>query len=473
MTALFTQNLAENRLQLARALRWPENVGIFFRDITLPTAPAVAGLLVWVDQMADDQRIGNEILAYLDVYRGTPDQAAVAAAIPVPEQETTADREHAVRRVLDGFALLLLEGWQTALLVNVVGKVMFPSLELPQSTRDIFSQDLRLNLGLLRQRVRDPRLLAQRVQLRRKDRGEVVLLHVEGEAMPPLVRLVRQWAACHSGEAAMQRGLSSTAGTVFGIVPRFDASRWPDDLATLLGNGYVVLLVDRVAVGFVAPVSAAFWTFSVGDLGIPFPVRRWLHRIRVLFYLGVLVLPGSLVALMNYHVDMLPTSFLAAITSVRENAPFGTLFEVLMLEALVEIGREVSMRLPVGVTPGTMAVTISVIILLMVQSGLVGPLPAIGAVVGSLCSLALPSYGGAYLVRVWRYYLLIAAAILGFFGMAGAFAILAAYLTRARPWSIPVIGPAGVNFSAPEGQSSRPGRRKGGKTAGKRSFSLR
>jgi hypothetical protein len=473
VTERFTGHLAQDGSLLAGKLFFPENLGIHLRGVVLGPSSPTSGLLVWIDGLAATERIQTGILGPLEAYRGTPAQASVAACLPIAGQQTVADPNEALRLLLQGQTALLADGWDSALLLDTAALPNHPSRLVYQANRDEFSADLRLNIALLRKRLQDPNLLAQRVQLKHRERGEVVILHIKGKALPALVRRVRLWACKHAGEGMAGRGLMGSTHGAFGGIPRFDASPWPDDMATLLDNGYVVLLVDRIARAFAVPVTAPFWALSAGDLGVLYPLRRWLILMRVLLYLIVLFLPGAVIALTNYHVDMVPTAFLTAVSSVRENAPLGLVFEMVLMEILIEVGREVSFRLPVGVTPGTTLVVLVLITLLTVLSGFVGPVAGMAAVTGALCSLALPAYAGTYLVRVWRFYMLAAASILGFFGMAAVFAVLTAYLCRVRSWGIPFLGPAGTRFTAPEGRSNLPPHRKGGTGFGKHPTDLR
>lgn len=460
---MIDRSLAENRRRLVERLRWPENLGIGLRDLNVGGVPGTRALLVWIDGLAGNKVLQEGILRPLTGHQGSTAPELLAQILPVPDRTWEQQFDRLLGRILEGWTALLVDGWDAALVLDTIDRPRRPSFESFHVYREAFGGDLRQNVTLLRKRVRDPRLRALPVSLHSPDRGNVALVYLEGKALPSLVRLLRLWISCHMGEEMSQRGLQGGLPAVFGFLPRFDSSGFPDDMALLVTMGYVLVLTDRVDRVLAAPVTIPFWLTSIGDVGSSYPVRRFLASTRLFLHMTVLMLPGTLVSLMNYHVDMVPTAFLAAIGAARENAPFGLIFEILLTEFIVEIGREISFRLPVGVHPGVGLVALAVTMLLLMQAGFVGPLSAMVSLVGALIALALPNYAGTYMVRVWRYYMLLAAAILGFFGMATILAIFLAYLLRSRTWGIPVWGPSGTNFTGPEARATQPPRRSGGK----------
>lgn len=463
MTRL-TGRLAADREYLERLLLWPENIGVEFREVQLPTAPPVPALLVWIEGLAADEAIARDLLHPLKAYRGPAVPDVLAQALPVPEQRLTRDLDLLADQVLSGYTALLVDGWLDGLVVNTVGySHLHAKNQSYNANQDRFGADLRFNVALLRKRLRTPAFRAIAVRVPNGRAGSVAVAWVEGRAYPPLVRLLRWWSSRHVGEESMSRGIVAGGLSAVGLLPRFNKEAWPDKTATLLETGHVAMLVDRVTHVGTAPVNLALMLFSASDTPLGLPITRWLLRLRVALYLLVLLLPGTVVALLNYHPEMIPTPFLLAMASTRENAPFGVFFEVLLLELVTEISREASFRLPLAFNIGYSMVTVALVALVAVQTGLVGPLPAIAGMLGSLASLALPSYGGTYLVRTWRIYLLFAAVFLGFFGMAAVAAILLTYLSQARSWGVPFWGPSGLHLTAPEANAAHPPRGKGRK----------
>ncbi|HYF77867.1 MAG TPA: spore germination protein [Symbiobacteriaceae bacterium] len=462
------QDLLTNRNRLAKLLHWPENIGIEMRDITIGGDP---GLLVWVHGLVRLELLDMTILPALasGSASGALPFAEITERLVAHRPRITADLPDAVNAIFAGNLLVLMDGVAEALLIDAAD---FPNHHAqqrsPDPSDDIFGRDARFNLALLRKRLRDPALIAREVKLKRPRAGLVALVHMEGRADRRVLRAVRRWLYEHGGEESVQRGIPPGAGAVFGAVPCFDSIIWPDKVAGLLSTGYVAVIVDRVVAAFVAPVTAGMAMVAPNDLGLHYPLRRFLVRFRIALHFLVLMLPGVVVALMNYHQEMIPTSFLIAVASVRENAPFGVFFEVALAEVVVEMIREATFRLEVHLPIGAASIVVVLVFILVVFAGYLGPLPAIAAALGSIASLALPDYAGAYMVRIWRYYLLIAAMLFGFFGMAAVLKLFLVLLCQSRTWGVPFLGPAGLHLTSVETMSSNRSNRLGGSGRGRK-----
>jgi hypothetical protein len=96
-------------------------------------------------------------------------------------------------------------------------------------------------------------------------------------------------------------------------------------------------------------------------------------------------------------------------------------------------------------------------VLILVQTSLVGPVPAVVSAIVSVASLSLTSYDAFYMVRVWRFFMIISAGVFGFLGVAFTALLLATYLTQAKSFGTPFFGEKGFRLTIPAGTSSRGG----------------
>lgn len=111
-------------------------------------------------------------------------------------------KEAAVLGVFSGKTLLVVDGWDGGILMDVK---QFPtrSIEEPDTSRvlrgshDGFVENLMQNAALLRRRIRDSRLTLERVQLDNRSHTDVVLCYMDGEADPDLLAEIRKnWKIC-------------------------------------------------------------------------------------------------------------------------------------------------------------------------------------------------------------------------------------------------------------------------------------
>lgn len=461
--------LTAARAALARALHWPHNVGVEIRILrphasgpvpatatgserlparpAAPESPPAAVLVAYIHGLTDADRLQRWVLEPL---RQT-------ATITAPRLYRTRRLSTAVSAVLGGAAALIWPGTGRAVLVETripTCPQQGPTLPAHQMV-DNFGPDVLTNVTLIRRRLRDPTLVARPATPARGRVATAVVVYMRGRAAPGVVRRVHGWVRRHAGEEAMRRGLAAGLSGWFGLLPDLATTRWPDKVAALLDVGYVAVFLDRLPYAYVVPVTAPALLYGPGDTALRRPLGAVLRALRLSLCSLVVLAPATVVALMNYHQEMMPTPFLLALASVRENAPFPIVAEVLALQVALELIREGTERLPLRIGPGAALSGGLIFLLLLVFTGLVGPLPALVTALVSFAMLALPSHDLAYMVAAWRFWAIGGAAIFGFYGLAAVLFLLLAYLSQAESFGVPFGGETGTRFTGPGRVSSR------------------
>lgn len=147
---------------------------------------------------------------------------------------------------------------------------------------------------------------------------------------------------------------------------------------------------------------------------------RWQYGIflRVIRLFAIFVstlLPGLYVALTTFHREMIPTDLLIAIAKARENVPFPTIIEVLLME--------LSFELILGQAA--------------VQANLVSPVMIIIVAFTGLGNFAIPDFSLAFGARIIRIFFIFAGASLGFYGISLAILISLALTVSLNSFGVP------------------------------------
>ncbi|MFZ5814534.1 MAG: spore germination protein [Bacillota bacterium] len=460
-------SIDEVRVAVAEALHWPHNLGIQLQTIPLGRAREGEALLLYIQGLADEELIRLRILQPLARLappfpaggRLTP--ADLAAALSTPRIRRVGELAAVIEGVLKGTAALFLDGASQAVLVEVEASAARPAggVVSEQPYMDTFGGGLIDNIALVRRRLSDPALIAEPHTLPHQ-RGNAALLYLKGRADPEVVAQVREWVERRGGEEALRRGLAAGLKGKLGLLPDRLSTKWPDQAASLLDAGYVAVMIDQLHHAFIAPVTASAMLAGAFDAEQIRPIGHWLRLIRFTLCLLVLTGSASIVAVMNYHQEMVPAPFLMALTSVREHAPLPILAAVLLLEAFQEIMREAGFHLPGRVGAGAALIAGKILILILVQGGVVGALEGAVSVGVAFTIIGFVNYELVYMLRPMRFAMILAAGILGFFGMATVLFLFSIYFVQARSYGVPFFGEPGVRFTASGGISSR---RQGGK----------
>lgn len=455
-------SLDETTKAIATLLSWPNNLGIEFRPVRLRTRPETALLAVFVRGLVDEESVRLRVMEPL--VRASREQPEVVlpqhldGLLPAPRLRTVQDLSEAVRGILEGCTALFFHETQEAVLVQTEGPATPAGRGVEGFThKEVFDLDLSRNVALIRQRVRDAALIAEPASLPQERARGAAIIYRKGRADPFVVDQVKVWLRSRAAKEALHRGLAAGVPGMLGMLPDLMSTRWPDNVACLVDAGYVAVLVDRFPYAYVAPVTAPALLLSPGDENLRRPVTSAATVVRLALAMVVMTASAAVVALINYHQEMVPTPFLLIVAGTRESSAFPIVFEVLVLEVLQEVFREAAFRMPLAISPGLALIAGELMVLILVQTSLVGPVPAVVTAVVSIASLSLTSYDAFHLIRVWRFLMIMSAGIFGFLGVAFTAFLLAAYLAQARSFGVPFFGERGFSLTIPARTTSTEG----------------
>lgn len=459
LTEPIGSSLRESRDRLSRLLRCPGNLGIQFRELCTGHDGAPTAVAVFVDGLADADRLWRWVTHPLQALRAEP----MISRLSAPRIRSAADLNAVTEAVLNGETAVLLEGEKHAAIVDTRPET---SATLDKGPDQQLDDDLRGNLAMLRRRLRDPSLVAEPVDTPRETAAAAALVYLEGKADSAVLARVRDWVRTRAGEESFRRGLTGGFGSQAGLLPTLLGTPWAGKVAVLLDVGHVAVLIDRIPYAFLAPVTAPSLLTGPGDEAQRHPVIGLKRFIRVLQAMTILLEGALIVAVMEYHQELIPTPFLLAQAAVRETAALPVVASVIFLGLIQEAVLQMPYRLPKTITMGHALIAFLALAGLLVFTGLVGPLAAAGSVLGLLATTGLVCYDLRFLVRGWRWVLVLCAGLFGLFGVSVGLFFLAAYLTRHKSFGVPFVGETGSRFTAPgrlaagqEGEKPIAGRR--------------
>ncbi|MGB9848382.1 MAG: spore germination protein [Moorellaceae bacterium] len=431
---------------------------VVYRRLRLGGGEGRAAAIIYIDGLVDNEILDTQIVKSLLL------EAPLSAAGLVPPRElfykirdswvTVAnvreieDFREAVFCVTGGFALLLLDGVQEALALEVCGwehrGVEEPQAEiLIRGPREGFSECFRTNTSLLRRRIRDPQLKLKTYFLGRRSRTTVGVMYLGGVADPELVKEVDR----------RLQGIDIDGILESGFIEQLIEDRWyspfsqiqsterPDEAAAALLEGRVVIMTDNTPFALIVPATFNSLMHSPEDF-----YHRWFitFLIRSLRFLGstiALILPSMYIAMVSFTPEMIPTSLAISIGADREGIPFPTIVEAFIMETTLELLREAGIRLPtpLGQTLGV----VGAIILgqAAVQAGIVSSAMVIVVSLTAIAGFVIPSYDAAIALRILRFFLMIMAAVLGLYGVILGLVLILTHLLSLQSFGVPYLKP--------------------------------
>lgn len=318
-----------------------------------------------------------------------------------------------------------------------------------KGARDSFVESVRTNTSLVRRRLRDPSLKVWEQPVGRRSVTPVDVLWLEGVADPALERQVRRRIGAIDIDALLMTGhleqyAVNESRTAF---PMTVYTERPDRFCAGLAEGRVGVLVDGIPMGWLFPATMDSFFRTGQDKSSGWLIASVLAVLRYACMLITLFLPGLYCAAVLFHPALIPVKLNLSIIAAKENVPFGTLAEVLVMLTAFEVLQEAGLRLPASIGQTVSILGGLVVGSAAVEAKLVSPAVLVVVAVAGICGYTAPSQDFAGALRIWRFLLTVAAGVMGLLGLVlgGALLVwrLACLESFGTAWLTPFASNAG------------------------------
>ena len=180
---------------------------------------------------------------------------------------------------------------------------------------------------------------------------------------------------------------------------------------------------------------------SVSDSYLRFPYANMTRILRILAMFICVLLPALYLAITLYHQEMIPTFLAYSISAARENVPFPSIVELLIMNFSFELIREAGIRMP-GPIGSTLGIVGGLILgQAAVSAKIVSPLMIIIIAITGIGSFAITDYSLEWSYRILRLVFVFLAASLGFYGIAIGIFLYSMLLGSQKNFGIPFLAP--------------------------------
>lgn len=430
---------------------------IIFRRIDAGENKKLKMLLVYVDGMTTKEAISEyaveKLMLNLDVAKLEQNDSELQNSIAntniaITEIQALKTIQECIDKVLSGETVLLIDGCSKGIMLASRGwpmrGVQEPSSEtLIRGARDGFNETMKVNITLVRRRIRDPKLKVKYMQVGSRSKTDIAILYIEDIVNQTVLETVEKRIKNIDIEAVLESSYieEMIEDDSYSPFPQIENTERPDAAASALLEGRVVITVDNTPSVLIAPAIFVSFMQSSEDY-----YERWMPSCitRMIRYLAlpiVMLLPALYVAVTQYHPNLLPTQLALYVAASRANVPFPPYFEAFLMELVMELVREASLRItsPVGSTIGLVGGL--VIGQSSVEAGLITPLAVIIVALTAISSFAIPSYNFSTSLRMIRFGFIIVASIFGLFGISIGMCLLVIHLCTLKSCGVPYMTP--------------------------------
>ncbi|NQX59663.1 spore germination protein [Paenibacillus qinlingensis] len=334
------------------------------------------------------------------------------------------DVETAVDLVLQGYIVMLFDGWNCAVAYKSATfdkrQVDEPVSEpVVQGPREGTVESLGINLGMIRQRIQSPQLKIEFITAGEKSKTTIAFCYLEGVILPEILEEFRnrmdgieQYDVPET--SYIQDWVQDSSYTPF---PQYRNTERTDVAAAALMDGKMAILVDNSPMVMIAPAFLVDFISTGEDYYVRTIFASMIRLVRLLAFFIALTLPSIYIALSTFHPELIPSVLLLAILDTREGIPFPAFLEALIMEVSFELLREAGIRLPRPVGSAVSIVGALVIGQAAITAKIASPIMVIVVALTGIASFAIPHYDIAIAIRILRFPFMVAASLLGGFGL--------------------------------------------------------
>lgn len=336
---------------------------------------------------------------------------------------------------------------------NLSRGITTPTTEnTPRGALDSFTENIENNIGLIKRRIKSNDLWIKNYRLGKYTDTSVSLLYIKSIAKDKLINDIDNLLKKINID-----GIIAT-GTIRNLIEKENKNNFPNIMsaekpytaAKYLLQGNVVILADNDPFALIMPTTINDYFISEED-DFAKSINVTLTRIiRYITFMITLLTPGIYIAMTTYNQEIIPTELLIGIAAQRENVPFSTFVEALLMMISFEILRESDLKIPSFASSAISIVGALILGEAAVSAGIVSPIMIIIIAITSISALTFVEPEFINAMRLYRFLFMIGGALFGIHGILLVFIFmiinLSSYDFLGMPYLTPFAPPITANL---------------------------
>lgn len=309
--------------------------------------------------------------------------------------------------------------------------------------KEAFGEMLRNNSALVRKILKTEKLICEGVKIGNVSKTRGVLMYINDIANDSLVDEVRRRIESINVDyiISVEEAGMLLEDDKFSITNQVLETERPDRTARFLADGRVALLLNGSPNALIFPTNAFELTHAASDAYMKPAFANMARTLRLIAIFFSVLLPGLYLALTLFHQEMIPTYLMYSISASRENVPFPSVVELILMDMSFEMIREAGLRMPspLGSTLGIVGGLI--LGQAAVSAKIISPIMIIVIAITGIGSFATANYSLGWSYRLLRLLFVVLGSSLGLYGIGIGIFAYSAYMGT--------LGNFGIKFLSP------------------------
>ncbi len=402
--------------------------------------------VIYADGVADKPLIGELVIKPLKYAQENSDLSAVKQLLASPEVKDGKKIQDAVKEVSDGNAVLFVDGEKDFVIIglkNPPGRSVAepPTQVAVHGPREGFTEDIKVNLGLVRKRLKTEKLQVKTIKTGKRSETSVSIVYIEGlcdkdlpkkierEIMQNKIDIIPDSSYVGQFLAKRPRSLFKQCGT----------SEKPDVFCAKLCEGRVGVIVDGSPIALTAPYMLVEDFQSVEDYYITSYRATTLRLLRIFSIIIGLMLPALYISAQLFKIQIIPFQLLLKISSSVAGLALSPSTEMFLTLFVLEVLNEASIRMPKYVGLALSVVGALVLGDTAVKAGIISTPAIIIIAFSAICLYTVPN--AVEMTTTLRWIYLLVAGSIGPFGIVLLTAYLICYIVSEQSYGVPLAAP--------------------------------
>lgn len=406
--------------------------------------------VIYLESVTGSDKVNDYILKQLTSINNLKDvkKYNMSSIIPGPNTVKVTEPDQLEYYLTNGFTIVLtikeILAFETKADIN--RSVSVPEVQKSiYGPSDAFTENIQINLGLLKRRIKSSHLKSEDLNMGRKTNTKVQILYFDDITDMNIVSMIKEKLDQLDIDGIIDAGnvaniLSEDENTPF---PTISQSERPDVIATALLEGKVCIMVDTSPFVLILPSFFADFINPVVDNYNRNVNVNFLKILRFASFFFTMILPGFYIALVNYNMETIPTSLLVNFAAQNDGVPFPTIIEAIVMIIVCEILRESDLRFPSSYGSAISILGALVLGEAAVSAGIVSPIMIIIIAFTFITSLIFTELEVINAIRYFRFIFLVLAAMYGLYGIALALIFFLIHITSVKsagkPYYYPIV----------------------------------
>lgn len=423
---MFT-SLKENIIQLKAMSN--NSADFTVREITLPDEQNTKAALITTEGMCDKEGIAITIItplintSYENIRRKNLFDFIKTSVLSASEIVDVEDFSQVMTFSMSGFAVLAIDGSDKMMAIGIQGfsfrSVSSPETEVIQrGPREGFVEPLRINMTLIRRRIKNPDLVFENIQAGDISNTQMCMCYLKNSVSENILNELRKRLKQTKLQTVMGAGYlvpfleENNKRSLFsgiGVTER------PDTVCGKITEGRIGILIDGTPSVLVVPHLFIEKFQSVDDYSNRPFYASFTRILKYISFIIAIYLPGIYTAFAAYHPEYFPTQLLENIISSVSKTPLPVGLEVFLILFIYEVMREAGLRIPRPLGHAVSIVGALVIGEAAVNAGIIGSPTLMVVAIAAICSYVIPDLYPA--ITVGRLLLILAGMLLGLWGI--------------------------------------------------------